>query len=213
MRTLKSQLLAALLSGAAVFAVLQVSAWSTCRDMRNVCPRQDDTRRIFHIVSGHLEEHRKQHGTLPESLAGIADLPAYLSPNGRAVDAWGRPLRYQPRGEAYDLSSLGRDGKPGGLGLDADLYHEDPTRDLTAPTFRQWLTVRDPREIESGRFVFAGLLAGGIVAVVVFQSVRDMRAREPGLGPVPLLLSVAVVTSLACVVGAFLLPLHVPSGH
>ena len=39
------------------------------------------------------------------------------------VDPWGKPYSYKNSGEHgdYDLSSLGRDGRPGGSGEDADI--------------------------------------------------------------------------------------------
>jgi general secretion pathway protein G len=39
-------------------------------------------------------------------------------------DEWGNPFRYQspgPNGEAYLITSYGADGRPGGMGNDADL--------------------------------------------------------------------------------------------
>jgi len=44
---------------------------------------------------------------------------------GVPLDAWGRPFLYRSPGEknpeSYDLTSLGRDGLPGGIGEDADV--------------------------------------------------------------------------------------------
>jgi hypothetical protein len=40
---------------------------------------------------------------------------------GRPLDGWGRPFLYSTDGAKFVITSLGRDGKPGGLGLDCDL--------------------------------------------------------------------------------------------
>lgn len=212
-RTMKAHVLIAILSGITVFCVLYVAAWHNLRGMRNVCRRQDETRFMLRSVSAQLEEYQVDNGKFPESLAELEKRQAGLDERGHATDGWGRPLRYRLGEKSYTLYSLGRDGAIGGLGLNADLYHDGRTRDLSLPTFHQYVTTRDTREIDKGRFVFAGTLAGAIVSVVVFRSLRDLCAGTNTLSPVPLFLSVVVVTVLACAVGIFLLPLHVPSGH
>lgn len=49
------------------------------------------------------------------------------------MDPWGNPYHYTPpgpNGELPELYSLGRDGKPGGSGLDEDLRLEVENRDI-----------------------------------------------------------------------------------
>ncbi len=41
------------------------------------------------------------------------------------IDAWGNPYTYVSTGSSFELKSLGRDGKPGGTELDADLDSRD----------------------------------------------------------------------------------------
>lgn len=41
------------------------------------------------------------------------------------VDAWGNPYVYSSSATRFELKSLGRDGKPGGEGLDADIDSRD----------------------------------------------------------------------------------------
>ncbi len=38
------------------------------------------------------------------------------------LDGWGGPFQYRVTGDSYELFSYGRDGLPGGSGLDADVY-------------------------------------------------------------------------------------------
>jgi general secretion pathway protein G len=45
---------------------------------------------------------------------------------GPPKDAWGREFLYQSDGKTYLVRSLGKDGKPGGSGVDADLSTDDP---------------------------------------------------------------------------------------
>ena len=80
-----------------------------------------------------LEQYRVDVGVYPTTQQGLAALIAkpanvdkwdgpYL---GKTVplDPWGRPYVYKSPGDhgEVDLMSLGRDGRPGGEGLDADV--------------------------------------------------------------------------------------------
>lgn len=80
-----------------------------------------------------LDHYRLDVGRYPSSEQGLAALVAqpagvarwagpYLK-KGVPVDPWGRPYLYKSPGQhaEFDLSTLGRDGAPGGSGEDADL--------------------------------------------------------------------------------------------
>ncbi|MCB1385662.1 MAG: type II secretion system major pseudopilin GspG [Nitratireductor sp.] len=45
----------------------------------------------------------------------------YLKKADEIVDPWGRPYRYSADSDTVQISSLGRDGKEGGTGEDADI--------------------------------------------------------------------------------------------
>lgn len=85
-----------------------------------------------------LDSYRLDNGSYPTTAQGLEALrvkptQAPVPGNWRGpyvrkdipVDPWGRPYVYRSPGErntsGYDLSSLGRDGKPGGEGEDRDL--------------------------------------------------------------------------------------------
>lgn len=44
-----------------------------------------------------------------------------LDDQGRPVDAWGHAYVYEATSSGFALKSLGKDGKPGGEGIDADI--------------------------------------------------------------------------------------------
>jgi general secretion pathway protein G len=85
-----------------------------------------------------LDAYRLDNDVYPTSAQGLAALRAmpatepvprrwrgpYLR-KGVPLDPWGRPYLYRAPGEvdpaSYDLFSLGRDGRPGGAGEDADI--------------------------------------------------------------------------------------------
>jgi len=84
-------------------------------------------------VASKIENYQQDVGSLPPDLEALVKAPAsstgWLGPYAKEnelKDPWGHPLDYRVPGasDPYDLISYGRDGKPGGDGLDADIRHE-----------------------------------------------------------------------------------------
>jgi hypothetical protein len=66
-----------------------------------------------------IDLYAKQKGQLPPTLAVLPEREGYAN---RITDGWGRPLQYHlDRDGIITLTNLGRDGKPGGAGADADI--------------------------------------------------------------------------------------------
>ncbi len=75
-----------------------------------------------------IEEHKEKTGSLPPILMNldiVKDEAVFVDDTGFPIDMWCRPIHYEIKGDLYKLYSLGRDGKPGGVGLDADLYADN----------------------------------------------------------------------------------------
>ncbi|MCB1885006.1 MAG: type II secretion system major pseudopilin GspG [Geminicoccaceae bacterium] len=86
-----------------------------------------------------LDTYRLDMGAYPTSQEGLKALVAapnnqgnwrgpYLTSNGVPLDPWGNPYVYRAPGEggrAYDLVSLGNDGRVGGSGEAADVSNAD----------------------------------------------------------------------------------------
>ena len=69
-----------------------------------------------------VDQYRLDNRRYPTSEEGLAAVQPYLKktlPN----DPWGRPYVYRVPGEKgdYEVVSYGKDGKPGGIGEDADI--------------------------------------------------------------------------------------------
>ena len=111
----------------------------------NVIPQGDKAMRVkaqadIATLGQQLEMYRLDNMAYPSAAEGLAALrnpPASLAlpQNYRSGgyikdlpnDPWGRPYQYQTpgrNGAAFDIFSLGADGKPGGEGNDADIYAE-----------------------------------------------------------------------------------------
>jgi general secretion pathway protein G len=85
-------------------------------------------------IESAVELYYLDTGTYPSSEAGLEALIAppaslaswkgpYLKKREGLMDPWGKPFGYRQPGEhgAYDVFSLGRDGKEGGAGEDRDI--------------------------------------------------------------------------------------------
>jgi general secretion pathway protein G len=71
-------------------------------------------------------------GTAPNSLSDLVRQPSgasgWLGPyarEGDIKDPWGREFQYSADGNSFNLTSLGKDGKPGGQSYDADIKYGD----------------------------------------------------------------------------------------
>ena len=84
-------------------------------------------------LAGKVENYQLDTGALPARLDDLLVQPGnvsgWLGPYAKAAelkDPWGHAIEYRTPGEAqaFDLLSLGKDGKPGGDSYDADVRHE-----------------------------------------------------------------------------------------
>ncbi|MFT4247771.1 MAG: type II secretion system major pseudopilin GspG [Pseudomonas sp.] len=84
-------------------------------------------------LAGKVENYQLDTGKLPTKLDDLVTQPAgssgWLGPYAKPAelnDPWGHPIEYRVPGEgqAYDLISLGKDGRPGGTSYDADFKND-----------------------------------------------------------------------------------------
>ncbi len=125
--------------------VLAIIAVMAIMIVPNVIGRPDEARVTvaktdLRTISAALRVYRLDNGDYPTTEQGLSALvtrptigpePANWSQEGylpdEPVDPWGHPYFYRSPGDegAFDLSSLGKDGRPGGENLDADLSAAD----------------------------------------------------------------------------------------
>jgi general secretion pathway protein G len=80
-----------------------------------------------------VQQFQMDTGALPADLNALVAAPAgvagwlgpYAKP-GEMNDPWNHPFEYQVPGDGqpFDLISLGKDGKPGGSSVDADIKYQ-----------------------------------------------------------------------------------------
>ena len=84
-------------------------------------------------MAGKVESFQMDTGRLPNSLDELVKQPGdttgWLGPYAKEAelkDPWGHPIEYRAPGESgpFDLVILGKDGKPGGTSVDADIKYE-----------------------------------------------------------------------------------------
>ncbi len=125
-----------------MIVVLAIIALIAALIVPNVIGRPDQARVTIaktdlHTISAALKMYRLDNGSYPTSEQGLAALsvrptlapvPANWSPNGYLeqvpVDPWARAYIYKSPGASgggFDIVSLGKDGKPGGQGVEEDI--------------------------------------------------------------------------------------------
>ncbi|NKJ09007.1 type II secretion system major pseudopilin GspG [Rhizobium sp. SG741] len=99
--------------------------------------RVDTTRAQIKNFQSALELYYIDTGHYPSGEQGLAALQTappteakwngpYLKQSGAFADAWGTAYQYKSPGDKkpFEITSFGRDGKPGGEGQDADLFSD-----------------------------------------------------------------------------------------
>ncbi len=125
-----------------MIVVLAIIALIAALIVPNIIGRPDQARVTLaqtdqRTIAAALKMYRLDNGDYPTTEQGLAALahrpttgtiPANWTANGYLeqvpTDPWGRPYVYHspgPDGAGYEIISLGKDGKPGGDGLDQDL--------------------------------------------------------------------------------------------
>jgi general secretion pathway protein G len=78
-----------------------------------------------------VQQFENDTGNLPGSLDDLvsSNVAGWLGPYSKPAelkDPWNHPFEYQVPGDGqpFDLTSLGKDGKPGGTSVDADIKYQ-----------------------------------------------------------------------------------------
>jgi general secretion pathway protein G len=163
-------------------------------------------------VNEALQKYAEANGKFPASLQALTNVqslaPRFVGPSGELLDPWGHPFHYRLAGDGFELVCLGRDGKVGGVGLDADMLAGGERDDskMRLP-LSQFLFETPGSGPVFAIAVMSGLFAGGIW----FSSARTKPTSTTRLAA-----GIAVTTIAAVIVAVFLALFHVAavqSGH
>lgn len=199
------RLVVSLFIGIAMTAVPLWSGWTTVRD---IGPGPGGTKQLWldlQILDRALKSFREKHQREPESLDELkGEFAGDFIPT---VDPWGRPYWIDRSGEVLHIGSYGRDGVPGGIGLDVDRSTANRRPAQSRVTLRQFLF-----ELDVGEVWLAAALSGLLAAVIAWRDFPPERwSRWTAAGG---LLSLALWAFLAHFAGGAIAVLHlIPSGH
>jgi hypothetical protein len=172
--TLTGRLLLSFATALVVFVTAYFCAWKTFYMFHGL--DQQLTRRSLIELRDDIEKYKETNGKLPEKLEDLDVFKkGFLRQNdaGQAVDGWLRPFAYEVEDGEYRLFSYGRDGEPGGEGLDADLY---PGGRSWGPTLWQYATYPGTFDI----FVMCAL-AGLIAFPICLLQGREVAGEKSSL--------------------------------
>lgn len=182
--------------GVAIAILVYLGAW---RQLANTYPFQREyhfTWQQLESIDGAIQKYIEQHGRPPESLSEVA-------PEQQLADSWQNPLIYTVNGNQYELLALGRDGRPGGDGIDADIRAGEP-RQPQMPSLQQFTF-----DMESFGIRLTSIIAGVCTTDACWRLMRRS-AHSPWLLQ---LAACGVTLVFAWFVAMFADALHVPSGH
>lgn len=206
LRNWKQRLTLSLIVGIAMTAVPLISGWISVRDISGGA---GGTRQLWYELLQHrrvLASFREELKRLPESMDELRT----ENPKSDSVspdDPWGHPYWFERAGDEGQIGSYGRDGKPGGRGLDADRTTDEPFPPAARLTLWQYLF-----EIDSGGVWLTSACSGLWIAALVWRESRpDQWSVWNGLGLLVVLGVWAALSSFAAMVIAALE--LIPNGH
>ena len=148
------------------------------------------------------------HGP-PASLDQLGKLENFnlsFENDGSLKDGWGRPFRYRVDGTNCLITSYGRDGKPGGEGLDCDLNNKNLKSEESLPTFHQFI-----HDMPTGGMIQSCVICGGLAFLLSFFMIKLPKPEV--LSYLETVLTLGVTLVGAIIVATIIAALHVPSGH
>jgi hypothetical protein len=157
--------------------------------------------------------YRQEKHRLPRTLGDLRilqDPQLRLRDDGTIYDGWAMPFHYQVNGTNYVIISYGRDGKPGGVGVNADLTSNNlPSKsaDILSPReFIEYFRMPDYHDAILTA-LFTGLLAA-LLCLKVTGSEALVKMRPAG--KIVSLLVLLVATAYTAAMMTFV---HIHPGH
>ena len=204
-RIATATLVALVVSGLSLYV-----AWQNGANAPMARKEQYFTQSHLRELEKQLAAYQQQFKAPPHSLAQLLAMTNGVPPaeeDPLSFDGWKRPFLFSTNGTNCLVTSLGRDGKPGGRGLDCDLTNKDPWPKAATPTLHQFLF--DMPAVQS--MITCCYLCGVLAFFLCFWTIK---LPEPTLPSLTLLAFKLLLTTIgAAIVASIITALHVPSGH
>jgi hypothetical protein len=195
-------------AGITVALIAAVAVWLNIDSQMNVSSNKWSTQRTLWSLGEALHDYQNKNKSLPETLGDLRRLDTYhvwFDREQDLLDGWQRPFEYTTDGTNYTVTSYGRDGERGGVGLDCDLTDITAYSAPSAPTFAQLLFDCYPGIV--GTCALSGLLTF-VLSWLIARPTELTREKFIFLGA-----RVAMTVIGAIIVGFFLALFHIPTGH
>jgi general secretion pathway protein G len=199
------RLVLAFVAGLIIFGIGINVTWTSSQGHAEML--QMMTRDRMRSVNSDIQAYLKKKGKLPDSLDIVSDSPKDTIfkhfQNADISDRWGRLFIYRITKTGYTLMSYGRDGKPGGVGVDSDITLDNANSEVP------FLQAMD--DDWTSQMIGGSAIAGTLTFFLAFFLIRpaDFNRKKWGCmlaKLVPLLVVLFFLTLL-------IIALDVPSGH
>ena len=196
-----------------MFVITVIASWISSGTMQSSHLLKVRTLQVhFRSIERSVNDHHQSHGSYPKSLTD----PIFASPDGRDSsyfrDPWNRPILCNVDGDGFRLSSFGRDGVPGGIGLDSDWLYRSSDADLSpfsnTPDVRLplWQFLYDTPST-SGILVSAVLLCMTLGRTVRSESEKSAASKRTTV------ITAIAVTVIGAAVCTFLAMFHIAASQ
>lgn len=203
------RLLTALLMGFAVICLSLDVAWQHARSSLGTRGEQWLTQWRLDELNEGMNNYRSEFNAFPHSLdqlkAATNNMQRFNNEEA-FVDGWKRKFVYSFEGTNGVITSYGRDGKPGGEGLDYDLENLNSEPKASKPTFYQFIFDMPIRKV-----ITSCLAVGGIVFLLCFFTIKKPDLSRAGI--VTLMVHLVIIFAGAWFVAGVISVLHLSSGH
>lgn len=157
-----------------------------------------------------VKKYKVEQGKFPKTLSEVAQSKYEMQ------DSWGHPLIYEIRENRVIIGTLGRDGKPGGVGWDADYTNQ--SKHVPKPTLKQIFSAQKNKNIDD--YVMSNITICILNGILWFFALAYSASKEEENAPKRSktwhvlnyggILALFAVTVFGVVVMA---ALDIPSGH
>lgn len=176
-----------------VSAICTFVAWGNASDMYVGRSEQIYTWESLESFADNVAKYHQKFHTNPVSVEDFLKLTNYF-PYGDTnlfKDGWGHPFILSLKAGTPVLTSYGRDGKPGGFGLDYDLSSTNSEPAEATPTFHQFLYDIAPRGM-----LLSCIFCGALAFFICLFTIRTPDLSRAGIGKLMLKLTVTICAVL-----------------
>lgn len=197
----------ALFVGLIVVCISMYVGWQNAVEAPAARIQQWMTQEELRSIGKAISTYQTRRGRPPQSINNLDQGGDLLITQAQSDgDGWRRPFIFSVSGTNAIAISYGRDGKPGGLGLDCDLSSTNWAPTEARPTLQQFFY-----GMPTGGMIKASIACGVLVFFLALFTLRVPALTRSAL--LYLVLKIILITIAAAFVATIITALHVPSGH